>query len=77
MSITNIHPEPDDDGQPGDDLVSIAQVARMLGVDVRHVRRLVFEERIPYYKWGHLLRFRPSEVREWLAQFQRRPRRGA
>jgi excisionase family DNA binding protein len=76
MSLTTISPEPDDD-QPGDGLVSIAEVARMLGVDVRHVRRLVFEERVPYYKWGHLLRFDPVEIKAWLKQFRHEQRRGA
>lgn len=31
-----------------DRLLSIAEVADALGVDVRHVRRLVHERRIPY-----------------------------
>lgn len=77
MTITPMNlPEPGD-GDRTEPLVSIAEVARLLGVDVRHVRRLVFEGRIPYYKWGHLLRFDPAEVREWLRQFQHRPRRRA
>jgi excisionase family DNA binding protein len=37
-------------------------VARRLGVKVRHVRRLVSETRIPFVKWGHLLRFDPAEI---------------
>lgn len=48
-------------------LLTIEQVADTLGVNVRHVRRLVFERRIPYLKWGHLLRFDADEVRAWLA----------
>jgi excisionase family DNA binding protein len=47
-------------------LVDIEGVAGMLGVGVRHVRRLVADRRIPYLKWGHLLRFDPVEIREWL-----------
>ncbi len=47
-------------------LLTIEQVAETLGVSVRHVRRLVFERRIPYLKWGHLLRFDTEEVRAWL-----------
>jgi len=42
-------------------LLSIKQVAERLGVTVRHVRRLVFERRIPYVKSGHLLRFDPPQ----------------
>jgi excisionase family DNA binding protein len=47
-------------------LVGIEEVAGMLGVRVRHVRRLVADRRIPYLKWGHLLRFDPAEIHEWL-----------
>jgi excisionase family DNA binding protein len=49
-------------------LISIEEVAKHLGVTVRHVRRLVAERRIPYLKWGHLLRFDPCEVSQWLEQ---------
>lgn len=41
-------------------LLNISEVADALNVDVRHVRRLVHERRIPFVKWGHLLRFDPS-----------------
>jgi excisionase family DNA binding protein len=47
-------------------LLTIEQVAERLGVSVRHVRRLVFERRIPYVKWGHLLRFDPGEIARWI-----------
>ena len=36
--------------------------------DHRHIRRLVAERRIPYIKWGHLLRFDPDEIDQWLAR---------
>lgn len=36
------------------------------GVDQRHVRRLVAERRIPFVRWGHLLRFDPAEIEAWL-----------
>jgi excisionase family DNA binding protein len=48
-------------------LVPIEAVAEHLGVSVRHVRRLVYERRIPYVKWGHLLRFDLDEVNAWVA----------
>ena len=48
-------------------LVSITEVAKHLGVSVRHVRRLVFERRIPYVKWGHLVRFDIADVNDWVA----------
>jgi excisionase family DNA binding protein len=56
-----------------DSLVDIAEVAVRLGVEVRHVRRLVYEGRIPYVKWGKLLRFEPAEIEGWLDQRRRGP----
>jgi len=47
-------------------LMTIGEVAEHLGVDVRHVRPLVHERRIPFVKWGHLLRFSPSAIHDWL-----------
>jgi excisionase family DNA binding protein len=47
-------------------LLDIGEVAGHLGVSVRHVRRLVFERRIPFLKWGHLLRFDPGDIASWL-----------
>ena len=49
-------------------LVDINAVAARLGVQVRHVRRLVHERRIPYVKWGHLLRFDPVDIDSWIEQ---------
>ena len=43
-------------------LLTLAALAEHLGVDVRHIRRLVAERRIPFIKWGHLLRFDPTEA---------------
>lgn len=57
-------------------LLNITEVAETLGVDVRHVRRLVHERRIPYVKWGHLLRFDPTELADWIDANRRRPTRG-
>lgn len=47
-------------------LMNLAEVAERLSVNQRHVRRLVAERRIPYLKWGHLLRFDPDELEAWL-----------
>lgn len=52
-------------------LITIDDVAEYLGVSVRHVRRLVFERRIPYVKWGHLLRFDIDDINAWLAERRR------
>lgn len=54
-------------------LLTIAEVADALGVDIRHVRRLVHEKRIPYIKWGHLLRFDPADVAAWVDAYRRYP----
>ncbi len=54
-------------------LWDIEAVADRLGVQVRHVRRLVNERRIPFIKWGHLLRFDPVEIEEWLDGARRPP----
>ncbi len=49
-------------------LLNITQVADHLGVNVRHVRRLVYERRIPFIKWGHLIRFDPADVQRWMKE---------
>jgi excisionase family DNA binding protein len=58
-------------------LIDIKEVAARLGVEVRHIRRLVNEQRIPFVKWGHLLRFDPTEVDAWIDEWRRQPRRPA
>ena len=58
-------------------LLDIPAVAEYLGVNVRHVRRLVAERRIPFIKWGHLIRFDPEEIRQWVDQHRQSQRRGA
>lgn len=57
---------PTQQAQLPDRLLDIQGVAEHLGVNVRHIRRLVAERRIPFIKWGHLIRFDPSEVADWL-----------
>lgn len=52
---------------PADEFLDVPELAAWLHITVRHVRRLVAESRIPYYKIGALLRFRRSEIHEWLA----------
>ena len=47
-------------------LIDLPAVAERLGVNERHIRRLVAERRIPFVKWGHLLRFDPAEIDAWL-----------
>jgi excisionase family DNA binding protein len=52
-------------------LLDVTEVADILGVNVRHIRRLVFENRIPYVKWGRLVRFDPRELERWLRSVYR------
>ena len=54
-------------------LLDITMLAEHLGVNARHVRRLVAERRIPYIKWGHLIRFDPVEVRQWIDAYRQGP----
>ncbi len=54
-------------------LIDLPVLAERLGVNERHIRRLVAERRIPFIKWGHLLRFDPTEIEHWLDDFRRHP----
>jgi excisionase family DNA binding protein len=56
-------------------LLDVTAVAEVLGVNTRHVRRLVLERRIPFIKWGHLVRFDPVEIRDWLDRCRHQPGR--
>jgi excisionase family DNA binding protein len=47
-------------------LMDLPAVAERLGVNERHIRRLVAERRIPFVKWGHLLRFDPVDIEAWI-----------
>lgn len=68
------------DKKPTDDipnLLNVEQLAAHLGVNVRHIRRLVHERRVPVIKWGHLVRFDPAEIKQWLDDKREPPRRSA
>ncbi len=54
-------------------LIDLPTLAERLGVNERHIRRLVAERRIPFIKWGHLLRFDPVHIEHWLDDFRRNP----
>jgi excisionase family DNA binding protein len=54
-------------------LMTIVEVALRLGVTVRHVRRLVSERRIPYVKWGHLVRFESTAVARFIEEHTHAP----
>lgn len=53
-------------------LLDITTLADLLGVNTRHVRRLVAERRIPF-KWGHLIRFDLVQIREWIDAYRQWP----
>jgi len=55
------------------ELLDITTLAQHLGVPPRHIRRLVHEKRIPYIKWGHLIRFDPADIKTWLEDNRRPP----
>ena len=52
-------------------LINLVELAERLGVNERHIRRLVAERRVPFVKWGHLLRFDPDEIDEWIDKARR------
>ena len=58
-------------------LLDITSLAEHLGVNPRHIRRLVAERRIPFIKWGHLIRFDPVEIKNWIGEHRRAPGRPA
>ena len=57
---------PDDVGAPTP--LRTDELADMWGVDVRHIYRLVHEKRIPFLKWGNLLRFDVDAIKVSLAE---------
>jgi excisionase family DNA binding protein len=61
------------DAERAQPLIDLPEVARQLGVNERHVRRLVAERRIPFVKWGHLLRFEPAAIDVWLGDHRQAP----
>jgi excisionase family DNA binding protein len=64
--VLKLQPSPHRHGDVLPQFVGIEELAARLGVSVRHVRRLVSERRIPFHKWGRLLRLDIGEVVDWL-----------
>ena len=52
-------------------LLTVEEVGRQLGVNVRHVRRLVQDRRLPFIKWGRLLRFDPIDIQRFVEEHRR------
>jgi excisionase family DNA binding protein len=55
------------------ELVDIETAAELLCISVRHVRRFVAEDTIPYLKIGGSLRFDKEELRRWIEERRHRP----
>lgn len=53
-------------------LIDINAAAELLGTTVRHMRGLVADRRITYVKVGHLIRFDPDDLDEWIDAHKRR-----
>jgi excisionase family DNA binding protein len=47
-------------------LLDSPQIAGLLGITERYVRRLVLERRIPFTKVGKFLRFDPRDIEQWV-----------
>lgn len=54
-------------------LIDMSTIAECLAITKRHVRRLVTQRQMPFHKVGHLVRFDPAEVAEWLDERRVRP----
>lgn len=50
----------------GAPLIDMAELARWLATSTRRVRRLVEEQRVPYLKIGHYVRFDPVDISQWI-----------
>lgn len=48
--------------------VSITQLSEKLNLKISFIRQLVFRKQIPYLKIGKLVRFKESEIVDWLKQ---------
>lgn len=58
--------QPTTEATPIEQLIDCEQLAEVLGVTLRHVRRLVTERRIQYVKVGKFVRFDPVDVRAYV-----------
>lgn len=56
-------------------LLDIPDLAERLNTSIRHVRRLVAEQRIPVVRVGRLIRFDPDDIARWITDNRRDRRR--
>jgi excisionase family DNA binding protein len=50
--------------------LTVAELAEMIGSSESFVRKLVFNNKIPFIKIGKLVRFRPVDVHRWIIEQQ-------
>ena len=48
------------------ELLTLSEVAALLQVSLKTVRRLVANRRLPHFRVGRVLRFDPADVSRWL-----------
>ena len=58
-------------------LLDIENLARSLGISMRQVRRFVADGSIPFIRIGHLIRFDPEEIKQWIEARRCGTQRGA
>jgi excisionase family DNA binding protein len=58
-------------------LLDIEMLANSLGISTRQVRRFVADGRVPFIRIGHLIRFDPEEISEWIEDHRGRSHRRA
>jgi excisionase family DNA binding protein len=56
-------------------LLNIKELSQLLSVKEGTIYAWVHQDLIPYYKLNKLVRFRESEINEWLKKKQRRKHR--
>jgi excisionase family DNA binding protein len=56
-------------------LLNIKELSQLLNVKAGTIYAWVHQDLIPYYKLNKLVRFRESEINEWLKKKQRRKHR--
>lgn len=47
-------------------MIGVSQVAEILGVKEHTIRQWVHQKKLPFYKIGRLVKFRESDIEEWI-----------
>jgi excisionase family DNA binding protein len=55
-----------------EELLTVKDIMRILQVTEQTVQRYVLRKKIPYLKINRMLRFRPSEIDQWIASERNR-----